>query len=197
MYSWVRIPPLALMKMKSTEKVLSKIEEQAKQVFLPLVGRKKGKLLEAIVRKKQPKLILEIGTLIGFSAILMAQHLKGGKIISIEIAPHAAAAAERNLKDAGFSEKVKVLVGDALSIIPKLKDKFGLVFVDAAKEEYLSYLQMLEKRNLQKGTVVVADNAKIFADAMQDYLHYVRNSGRYKSKFYDFGEDGMEVSVRL
>jgi len=181
----------------NSERVLHVIEQQSQQIFLPIVGRKKGNFLESLVAKQQPSTILEIGTLVGYSAILMARSLERGRIISVEISPHSAEIAHKNISEAGFSDKVKILVGDALHIIPRLKETFNLVFIDAAKEEYLAYLKLLEKNNLKKGTIIVADNAKIFADAMRDYLHYVRESGNYKSKFYDFGDDGMEVSIKL
>jgi predicted O-methyltransferase YrrM len=71
-----------------------------------------------------------------------------------------------------------------------------MVFIDAAKEEYFDYLRLIEKK-LHKGSAVVADNAGIFADQMKEYLDYVRSSGKYASKYMSFGEDGVEVSVRL
>ncbi len=74
--------------------------------------------------------------------------------------------------------------------------KFDLIFIDAAKEEYLEYLKLIE-RKLREGSVVVADNAGTFAEQMRDYLKYVRTSGKYGSEYRSFGEDGVEVSVKL
>lgn len=183
---------------KEDLQVLKRIEEQAKKIFLPIVGGVKGQFLENMVERKQPTLILEIGTLVGYSTILMARNLKKGKVITIEISEEYAKIAKKNIKDAGLNDKVKILIGNAIKIIPSLKEKFDLVFIDAAKEEYLSYLKLLEKnKNISKGSIIIADNAKIFASSMKDYLHYVRNSGSYDSKFYDFKEDGMEVSVKI
>jgi predicted O-methyltransferase YrrM len=91
---------------------------------------------------------------------------------------------------------VQVLVGDAREIIPKLPGSFDMVFLDAEKNEYLQYLLLVENK-LHMGSVVVADNAGIFADQMSDYLGYVRSSGRYKSRYLPFGGDGVEVSVKL
>jgi predicted O-methyltransferase YrrM len=71
-----------------------------------------------------------------------------------------------------------------------------LVFIDADKKEYLKYLRLIEGK-LHKGSVVVADNAGIFADQMEDYLDYVRSSGNYESKLVSVGEDGLELSVKL
>lgn len=180
------------------ERVLQRIEEETKRRFLPIIGKAKGKLLESIVKKKQPRLILEVGTLVGYSAILMARNLNRGKIITIEISPRNARSTVKNIEEAGLADKIIVVQGDALKVIKRLKERFELVFIDAAKEEYLTYLQLLEKNgNIGKGTIVVADNVKIFADAMRDYLEYVRDKKRYKSSYYDFGFDGMEVSVKI
>jgi predicted O-methyltransferase YrrM len=77
-----------------------------------------------------------------------------------------------------------------------LTGKFDMVFIDAAKEEYFDYLKLMEKK-LHKGSVIVADNAGIFADQMKEYLDNVRSSGKYTSKYMPFGEDGVEVSVKL
>ena len=71
-----------------------------------------------------------------------------------------------------------------------------MVFIDADKKEYLKYLRLIEGK-LHKGSVVVADNAGIFADQMEDYLDYVRSSGNYESKLVSVGEDGLELSVKL
>ena len=158
--------------------------------FLPIVGKDKGALLEDIVKKHKPRQVLEIGTLVGYSAILMAQH--GPKIISLEIDRKAAEIAKQNIEKAGLSDKVKIIVGDA---IKNLDQKFDLIFIDAKKDEYFDYLKLSEK-NMHSGTIVVADNVKKFASEVEGYLGHVRNSGLYKSTYHDFGFDAMEVSVR-
>lgn len=89
-----------------------------------------------------------------------------------------------------------VIEGDAKKVLSTLSGRFDMVFIDAEKTEYLQYLCLIEKR-LHKGSVVVADNAGIFADEMRDYLDYVRSSGKYSSKYIPVGEDGVEVSIKL
>ena len=154
--------------------------------------------MESLIKKHQPQRVLEIGTLVGYSAILMARNLKEGKITCLEISPQNAQEAQSNINEAGFLDKVKIVVGDALRRIPGLQEKFDFIFIDAEKKEYLAYLQALEKNgNLKKGSVILADNAKIFANEMKDYLHYVRTSPQYKSSYHDFVDDGMELSIRL
>ena len=179
-----------------TELVLKKIDEFVKKQFLPIIGRTKGKLLEQLIKKYNPKLVLEIGTLIGYSTILIARNLKQGKIITIEINPNYIKIAKQHIKESNLKNKVKIIIGDAVEIIPKLKKKFDFIFIDATKEQYLTYLKLLENK-IEKGTIIVADNAKIFATEMEDYLNYVRTNKNYKSKFYDFGDDGVEVTIKL
>ncbi len=183
--------------MDRPESVLRRIEQNSESVFLPIVGREKGALLESLVRKTRPLSILEVGTLVGYSAILMARNMEAGKITTIEIDTESAMIAERNINDAGFGKAIDILEGDASQVIPKLKGQFDLVFIDAAKSEYLAYLGLLEAGSkLKPGAIIVADNAKIFAKQMKDYLHHVKTSGKYESRLYDFGADGMEVSIK-
>ncbi len=164
--------------------------------FLPIVGPRKGEVLVEIVRRIKPKRILEIGTLIGYSAILMGKELESdAHIITIEIHADEAAMAEENIRKAQIKPKVDVLVGDAIEILPRLEGEFDLVFIDADKREYMDYLKLVEDK-LHKGSVLVADNAGIFADEMRDYLDYVRHSEKYESRYVPVGKDGLEVSVK-
>ena len=177
--------------------VLRGIEKMTEREFLPIIGPDKGQVLVKVIRDSKPKRILEIGTLIGYSAILMAKELPADACLTtIEIHAGEAKLARENIEKAKLLPKIDVIVGDALEIIPKLTGKFDVVFIDAAKEEYYDYLKLIEKK-LHKGSVVVADNAGIFADQMKKYLEYVRTSGRYTSEYKSFGEDGVEVSVKL
>jgi len=90
-----------------------------------------------------------------------------------------------------------------LDIIPKLLEKFDMMFLDGTKEEYFKYLKLVEK-NLEKGAVVVADNVGVFKTSMHDYLEYVRNSGLYDSRtleteleFNSNTKDAIEVSIKI
>lgn len=183
------------------ETVLHAIREAAREDFLPIIdysGSGKGDFLEELVRKKKPRKVLEIGALVGYSAIKIIRNLpKDGKLATIEIDPDIAKVAKQNLKLAGMEDKATVIVGNALKEIPKLKDKFDFVFIDAAKDLYLEYLLLLEKHDLlDKKATLLADNVKMFKADVEDYLEYVRKSGRYESSYHDFGDDGMEASER-
>jgi len=182
--------------LSEADSVLQEIEKRAQSEFLPIVGPEKGKFLADSIRRTKPKYVLEVGTLIGYSAILMAKQLgKDVLIITIEVHENEAKQAEENIQKAKILPKVEVMVGDALQILPKLKGSFDFVFIDAEKTEYMDYLRSIEDR-LHKGSVIVADNAGIFANRMKDYLSYVRNSGKFTSKYVPVGTDGLEISVR-
>jgi predicted O-methyltransferase YrrM len=185
------------MSLSKVDEVLKEIEGMTKKQFLPIVGPKKGKVLTEVVHRCKPKRILEVGTLIGYSAILIGKELESdAHLTTIEINADEAKTARENIKKAQVLPTIDVIVGDAIKVLPKLTDKFDMVFIDAEKTEYLAYLCLVEKR-LHKGSVIAADNAGIFADQMKDYLDYVRSSGKYRSKYIAVDEDGLEVSVKL
>jgi len=177
--------------------VLREIERLSKRTYLPIIGPVKGRYLADTVRKFNVKNVLEVGTLIGYSAILIALNLpQEGRVVTIEINPESARLAKENIQKAGFADKIEVRAGDALTVIPRIKDRFDMVFLDATKDEYLEYLKLSENK-LEKGGVVFADNVKMSAHEMRDYLDYVRNSGRYKSEYVHVVFDGVEISRKL
>ncbi len=184
--------------------VLKSIEKDAPKRGLPIIGPKRGVFLDEVVEEHRPATILEVGTLVGYSAIRMGRHLKPGqKITCIEVKEDMAKEARSNIKKAGLSDRIQVLHGDAKKVIPTLKGSFDMVFLDAVKEDYLSYLKSCE-RFLHSGSVVVADNVKRFPTEVADYLDYVRNSGRYKSTYREAPSnwgtdagDAIEVSVKV
>src|SRR5947209_3775993 len=186
------------------ETVLREIEALGKRSFIPSIGPVKGKILAEIVKKTRPKRILEVGALYGYSAILMAKNSPPrAEILSVEKNPEHARIARENIKRANMEERINVVEGDGRTELQKLSGSFDLVFLDAEKTQYLAYLKAVEK-NLDKGSVIVADNVRIFEDQMQDYLEYVRKKGPYKSRtietlleFSDNTKDAMEISEKL
>ena len=186
-----------MIRLTKADEVLKEIEAMTENEFLPIIGPAKGKFLVETFRNVNPKQVLEVGTLIGYSAILVGKELdEDAMITTIEIHKNEAQVAKQNIERAGIPPRVDVIVGDALKVIPTLKGCFDAVFIDAEKTEYFQYLKLTEDK-LHEGSVIVADNAGIFADQMQDYLEHVRNSGKYKSRFVQVGEDGVEISIKL
>ncbi len=184
--------------------VLRSIEREAPSKGLPIIGSKRGEFLDRIVKEHAPSRILEVGTLVGYSAIRMARHFgPAQKLTCVEVSGDMAKTARTNIQKAGLQDKVEVLVGDAKAVIPTLKGNYDMVFLDAAKDEYLTYLKLCEKL-IGKGSLVVADNVKSFSEVLAPYLDYVRNSGKYSSTYHESepnpGQDdgdAIEVSVKL
>lgn len=188
--------------------ILRELEQLAKREHLPSIGPIKGKIISEIIQKYKPTTILEIGTLHGYSAILMTalllDYYHDAKLITIEIEKNLADIARKNIGKAGLAHKIEVVCGNALDVIPTLTAyKFDLIFLDAVKSEYLQYLKLIEVNELmKKRSVVIADNVLLYENEMKDYLVYVRNSGRYDSQttestleFNKNVKDALETSV--
>jgi len=186
------------------EEVLSAIEELAPMQGLPIIGPKRGTFLDEVIETHKPSTILEVGTLVGYSAIRMARHLKDGqRITCVELREDMARIARSNFARAGLADRIEVIVGDARNVLPTLGAPLDMAFFDAVKGDYLAYLKTIEPL-LHSGSVVVADNVKSHAVEVAPYLEYVRNSGAYRSTYREappnFGSgpgDAVEISLRL
>ena len=126
--------------------VLKSIEREAPGKGLPIIGPVRGVFLDEVIKEHHPATILEVGTLVGYSAIRMARLLeKGGHITCVELSPNSAKIAVSNIEKAGLAGRVDVLVGDAKSVLPRLEGSYDMVFLDAVKGEYLGYLKSCER----------------------------------------------------
>lgn len=189
--------------MDPADKVLREIEEMGQRSFIPSIGPVKGKILAKVVRDKNPERILEVGALYGYSAILMAKNAPKATVTTVEANPEHARITMNNVKRAGLEDRIRVIEGDGMKVLPKLQETFDMVFLDANKSQYLAYLKAVEKK-MPKGSVVVADNVGIFKDEMLDFLDYVRRTGPYKSRtvetlleFSTTEKDAMEIGEKL
>jgi predicted O-methyltransferase YrrM len=202
-------------------KLLAEIEERARIDSLPSIGPIKAKIIESIITEHKPKKALEIGTLHGYSAILIANAMSGYSrksknfdtdteysgpiVITVEKDEKLATIARKNIENSRLSKLIQVINGDAKKVISSLGVKFSMIFLDAAKNEYLRYLQLIEEYGLlDKKAVIIADNVILFEDEMKDYLDYVRDSGKYLShttetslEFTKNVTDALEVSISL
>ncbi len=123
-----------------------------------LSGHLQGRFLSMIVALLRPKNILEIGTYTGYSALCLAEHLpEGGQIDTIDINEELQPIIQKYLRESGNESKVTCHVGDALTLIPQLEKPYDLVFIDADKENYLPYYQLVIDR-LASGAIIIADN---------------------------------------
>jgi predicted O-methyltransferase YrrM len=182
---------------KKAQRMLAVMDRATALWHIPIVGRVKGRILRRLIDRHRPLRAIEIGSLIGYSAILIAgAQPPRGRLVCVEVNPFLAWMVRANVAEAGLARKVKVVVGDALRAIPLVSGKFDFVLLDAAKEDYLDYLRQLEPK-LARGAIVVADNTGISRREVAPYLEYVRGDARYRSRQYDVGDDAMEVSFYI
>ena len=174
--------------------MLALMDRAARLWHIPNVGRAKGRLIRRLIERHKPTRAVEIGSLLGYSAILIAGSMPPrGRLTCLETSDYLARMTKHNAEEAGLGRKVKVIQGDALRLLPLLPGRFDFVFIDASKEDYLDYLRSLESK-LVAGAVVVADNTGVFRKEVAPYLDHVRHSADYTSREYEFDDDAMEVS---
>jgi predicted O-methyltransferase YrrM len=138
--------------------ILRELEEYAKNNFVPIVHKEVARFLEVMVSIKKPLKILELGTAIGYSAILMSQGLsEKGNIITIERDSKMVEIAQNNIEKYGFSDKINIIQGDCTEVLTKLEDKYDLIFMDAGKGHYNHFLPQC-LRLLNKDGIIIADN---------------------------------------
>ena len=141
--------------------VLKKLNRETNaHVLMPrmLSGHLQGRILAMFSRMVKPQVILEIGTYTGYSAICMAEGLAPGGILhTIDINEELADLAQEFVDKAGFHEKIRIHTGDAIRLIPGLPEPFDLVFIDADKENYSRYYELVVPR-LRPGGYILADN---------------------------------------
>ena len=121
-----------------------------------MVGPLEGRVLEMLVYLAQPRLVLEIGTFSGYSALSMAAALPpDGHIVTCEIDPEAAALARRHIEASPWADRIEIRLGAALDTLAGLDGPFDLVFVDAAKVEYRDYYEAVLPKLSERGVIAV------------------------------------------
>ena len=150
---------------KHTSEEPGLLHELSRKTFLNtpyprmLSGHVQGRFLEMISRMVRPSRILEVGTFTGYSAICLAQGLEpGGKLYALEAEGAYAEIAREYFIRAGLDDRIILHEGDAMRIIPKLDEIFDLVFIDAAKDQYVDYFNLVFDK-VRKGGFLLADNA--------------------------------------
>lgn len=170
-----------------------------------LSGHLQGKLLEMLSMMIQPESVLEIGTYTGYSAICLAKGLKeNGKLITIDCDEEQEDLALEFFEKAGFSDQITLKIGQALDLIPKLKESFDLVFLDADKANYLNYYQLVFDQ-VKRGGYIIADNVlwsgKVVeplkpgdkeTKAILDFNQFVQEDPRVENVLLPF-RDGLMV----
>ena len=191
--------------------VLKRIRAYAEENYVPVIRPETASLLKNLIRIKQASHILEIGTAIGYSAILMAEMENVVHVTTIENYPPRIEEAIKNIKASGLEEKITLIEGDAGEIIEDMVDSFDLVFLDAAKAQYPAYLPDI-LRLLKPGGVLITDNVmqdgevleshftvqkrnRTIHDRMREYLYELTHSERFDTCIVPVG-DGVSISVK-
>ena len=173
--------------------------------FLMNVGPEKGEILRDHLVKSEPNNVIELGTFIGYSAVLISSTIgEKSKLTSIDSDSHSIEIAKELINFAGLDDKFNLMHGNAEEIIPELNFNADFVFIDHAKKKYLSDLKLLEREEIIiKNCTVFADNVGIFKDEMVEYFDHVRNSGKYQSQNFSSKleyrnniYDAVEISIK-
>ena len=173
-----------------------------------LSGHLQGRMLSLLSGILGPKKILEIGTFTGYSAVCLAEGLaENGKLVTIEANEELETTILQNIKLAGMSDKIELIIGNALEVIPELREKFDLVFIDADKLNYKNYYDLvIDKVNL--GGLIISDkvlwDGKVMDDSKQDattkaireYNEYLKNDNRTQKVLFPI-RDGLYVSRKI
>ena len=198
---------------KGNTTVLDEIEKEALDTYVPIIRKEMQSFLRLLLAMQKPMRILEVGTAVGFSAILMAEYgPKDCEIITIENYDKRIPIAKENFKRAGKAEQITLLEGDATEILPTIEEPFDLIFMDAAKGQYINFMPDV-LRLLKKDGVLVSDNVLQDGDIieshyiverrnrtiykrMREYLYELTHSDELVTSVLPVG-DGITVSVRV
>lgn len=189
--------------------LLLELKEYAAKHSVPILRPECEQILLSLVRQRRPNRLLEVGTAIGYSTLLLASAMpETATLCTLEIDPARAAIAERQVEVAGMQRRVSIIIGNAMATIPPLEGNFDFVFLDGPKAQYLAYLElMLDK--LAPGALVVADNVlfrgmvssasetprryRTIVKRLKQYLDFVENDARFSTTLIPDG-DGVAIS---
>ena len=186
--------------------VLARLEEQdarereqdvPRQLRLRQVSPDVGRFLHTLVLATRPASVLEIGTSGGYSTIWLATAARraGGRVVTLEIDPAKVRAARSNLGEAGVADVVSLVEGDAAAYLRTRREAADFVFLDAEKEDYLSYLELIVPL-LREGGLLVADNVISHADELRPFCERALSDARLSGLVVPIGR-GELVAVRV
>lgn len=192
------------------DELTGEMENYALLNKIPILDWKASEFLQQLVKIKEPANVLEIGTAIGYSTILMAKNLaENASIDSIELSRNNVPLARRFIERSGLSEKINIIEGDALKIIPELEKKYDFVFLDSDKEDYLMLFNLIiPKLNLKgilfvdnllwKGNIAlkeIPEKLKKSASVIKEFNRMFCSNEILEAKIYPIG-DGVGVGIK-
>lgn len=193
------------------EGTLKELEKYARKNHVPIITREVAQLLKILLKIYRPKKILEIGTAIGYSSLIMASSTsKECEITTIERRLDMINLAKENLSNTKYNEKINILYGEAEKILIDMNGRYDFIFLDAAKGHYLDLFNKCIKI-LKSGGVIMSDNVlfkgmvasdklvvrrkKTIVKRLREYLKYINNLEGFESCIIPIG-DGIALTYR-
>lgn len=190
--------------------MIEQIEKYAKEFNIPIMQKDGIDFLTNYIKENNIKNILEIGSAIGYSSIKMALVSDDIKVTTIERDKERYDIAVDNINKFNLNDKINIILADALET--NIDGFFDLIFIDAAKSQYIKFFEKYEL-NLKKGGVIVTDNlsfhglvedeskttnrnTKQLVRKIRKYIEYLKNNRKYETTFYTLG-DGVAVSKKI
>lgn len=198
---------------RGNTEILDEIEKEALETYVPIIRKEMQSFLKLLLAMQKPMRILEVGTAVGFSAVLMAEYgPKNCEIVTIENYEKRIPIAKANFIRAGKSEQITLIEGDAAEILPEISEAFDMIFMDAAKGQYINFMPEV-MRLLKVGGVLVSDNVLQDGDIieshfvverrnrtiykrMREYLYELTHNEKLVTAVMPIG-DGITVSTRI
>ena len=202
---------------KSNGNLLDDMEKYAHDTDVPIIRKEVESFLRTLITIRKPKRILEVGTAIAYSTIIMANvmddYMKDWKIVTIENYPPRIEEASKNIKLSGF-KNIELIEGDANEVLKKLTDdnnEFDFIFIDAAKGQYMQYFHQADRMVTSNG-IILSDNVlqegdivesrfaverrnRTIHSRMREFLYEIKNRKDYESSIIPIG-DGMMLSCK-
>lgn len=190
--------------------ILEEIKRKALEDHVPILQDVSLELIEVILDIKKPNKILEIGTAVGYSAINFSKYLSGdnAKLTTIELKEDMYNIALNNVEKLGLKDKIELINADATKYLATIDEKFDVIFIDAAKGQYLVFLEQALRMS-KNGTVIIADNVyfkgrvlsgynehrhRTATNRLREYIHQVTTNPLLHTTILNVG-DGVAVSV--
>ena len=192
--------------------ICNTIEKEAIADEVPIIRKEMGNLLKVLLQLVQPERILEVGTAVGYSSILMSENMpENCKITTIENYDKRIPVAKNNFKRAGKEDVITLIEGDALEVLKTLDGPYDFIFMDAAKGQYINYLPDI-KRVLRKGGLLISDNIlqegeivesryavtrrnRTIHARIREYVYELTHSEDFVTSIVPIG-DGITLSVK-
>ena len=192
--------------------IIEAIEQEALRDRVPIIRKEMQSFLKVLLMIKRPMRILEVGAAVGFSSILMSEYMpEGGHITTIENYDKRIPIARANFKRAGKEEQIDLIEGDALEVMHGLEGPYDLIFVDAAKGQYIHYLPevmrllgtdgvLVSDNVLQEGDIIesrfaVERRNRTIHSRMREYLYELKHHDQLQTSIIPLG-DGVALSVK-